>query len=354
MGRKVVLVFVAIAVAVALPTLARRSWLVAANGAVPALALPTSGKIALADAKPPMLISVNPDGSARRVLGRCQQLATACRIRPYSWSPDGRRLLFFRADLARLESYSLFVVDASGRNLRRLASCRYCGPPVGSGATWAPSGWRIAFPGAKGLVVADLRRGVTRQLTGCGASCIDLDPAWSPNRLKIAFVRRGSLYTVKPDGSALTKLTSAPPFARHPAWSPDSRQLTFDGTDKIYAVAADGSHQTLLLDGSSGSGPGVPSWSPDGSRILYFNTRGTPGAFTAEVWVMKPDGTDQDRLYQSGCCVNNWSPPIWSPNGQSIAFSADSAGGVLTMNSDGTQLHTLSASPSDIAWQPIP
>jgi TolB protein len=324
----------------------------ASTGGQAELGAAENGQIALVESMSSVLSSVNPDGSARRVLARCRE-SSMCRIRTFAWAPNGLRLFFFRAE-SQSRSYSLYVVDADGRNVRRLARCGYCGLIApGSRAAWSPDSSRIAFIGTNGLSIVDVRRGVTRRLTRCGSPCSGLYPAWSPDGSKIAFAREGSLYTVNPNGSALTKLTSVPPFARDPAWSPDGRQLAFEGADQIYVVDADGSHQTLLLDGSSGSGPGVPSWSPDGTRILYFNTPGTPGAFTAEVWVMNPDGTEQRRLYHSGCCVLSWSPPIWSPDGKLIAFSADSAGGVLVMTSDGTDLRTLSATPSEVAWQPM-
>ena len=59
-----------------------------------------------------------------------------------------------------------------------------------------------------------------------------------------------SLYTIKPNGTALTKLTSAP-YASDLAWSPDGRQLTFDGPNQIYIIDADGSDQTLLRMGGT-------------------------------------------------------------------------------------------------------
>jgi Tol biopolymer transport system component len=150
------------------------------------------------------------------------------------------------------------------------------------------------------------------------------------------------------------QLTAPAPEQTRARYSTESGYVERDGVKLYYGVYGSGEPTVfLLLDGASGSGPNVPSWSPDGTRLLFFYTPGTPGAFTAEVWVMKPDGTERSRLYQSGCCVETWSPPIWSPDGTSIAFSANTAGGVLVMNSDGTHLRTLSPSPSDIAWQPI-
>ena len=38
---------------------------------------------------------------------------------------------------------------------------------------------------------------------------------------------------------------------------------------------------------------------------------------------MNPDGSAKQRLYHSGCCVVSWAAPIWSPDGQKIAFAAD-------------------------------
>jgi hypothetical protein len=49
---------------------------------------------------------------------------------------------------------------------------------------------------------------------------------------------------------------------------------------------------------------------------VFFNTPGEPGGYVAEVWTMNADGSDQQRLYRSGCCIGAWAAPIWSPDGR--------------------------------------
>jgi Tol biopolymer transport system component len=187
----------------------------------------------------------------------------------------------------------------------------------------------LSSPPQDGLGLIGASNGTQLRLTDSA----DADPAWSPSGSTIAFARGGSIYTIKPDGTGLTELASLPGVLDHPAWAPDGTRIVFDelsaGSDGIYVVNADGSDLTLLRAGAQASGPGAPSWSPNGRQILFFNTPRVLTGFTAEVWAMKPDGSDARRLYHSRCCVGEWFPPIRSPDGRSIAFSADSAGGIF-------------------------
>jgi Tol biopolymer transport system component len=178
--------------------------------------------------------------------------------------------------------------------------------------------------------------------------------AWSPAGSRIVFAIGAGLYRVRPEGSGLARIVTASQDIADPDWSPDGTRIVFDGGDSIYVVDADGSHLKKLLGGAFGSGPGVPSWSPNGRRILYFYTPGTSGHFTGEVWSMKPDGSDRRRLYSAGCCVGAWSPPVWSPDGRWIAFAgATESDGVVVMDADGGHRRQLHDLPSAVAWQPL-
>ncbi|MBO0719957.1 MAG: PD40 domain-containing protein, partial [Blastocatellia bacterium] len=71
-------------------------------------------------------------------------------------------------------------------------------------------------------------------------------------------------------------------------------------------VNADGSGVKQLIGGGMN-----PSWSPDGSKILYEGFQG--------IWVVNADGSDAKRFIET---VPN-SHPTWSPDGQQIAFMDD-------------------------------
>src|SRR5882762_9340909 len=58
-----------------------------------------------------------------------------------------------------------------------------------------------------------------------------MDPAWSPNGLRLAFAgfRDGTpgIFVMNADGSALTRLTRSPSWDAHPTWSADGRRIAF-------------------------------------------------------------------------------------------------------------------------------
>jgi Tol biopolymer transport system component len=325
-------------------------------------AAPKNGKIAFVD-RTETLNVINPNGSGLRRLAACAAAAkiTGCDIRGYAWSPNARQLAFLRGHIPGaapdVTNLSLYVINANGSGIRRLAHPRRTSRIADSPVAWSPDGSRIVFVGADGLYVIRASTGAQIHLTDSRG---DADPAWSPSGSTIVFARGNSLYAIEADGSALTKLAAVAGAVGHPDWAPDGTRIVFDGLDEIYAVKADGSQLELLHSGgSAGSGPATPSWSPDGRDILFFNN-----GFTAEVWVMKRNGSHARRLYHSPCCVAFWHPPIWSPDGKSIAVSADScsrdcsfarrAGGIVLMDRNGRHRRRLSRSESEIAWQPIP
>jgi Tol biopolymer transport system component len=119
----------------------------------------------------------------------------------------------------------------------------------------------------------------------------------------------------KPTSSRMTAGDS------HPSWSPDGTRIVFQsriGTNsEIYMMDADGSNQIRLTNDPADDE--MPSWSPDGKRIIFSSNRDG----NREIYVMNADGSNQIRLTNNP--ANDWEPS-WSPDGKRIAFESSRGG----------------------------
>ena len=231
------------------------------------------------------------------------------------------------------------------------------------------------------IYVMDTDGGNQQNLTNNPAS--DHSPSWSPDGKRIVFVsdRAGhakdgihgrptyEIYVIDADGSNPQNLTNHRGDDGAPSWSPDGKRIVFSsdrdqGRDdphnsEIYVMDADGGKPQNLTN--SPHEDKYPSWSPDGKRIVFSSSR--EGHFrnllriTDEIYVMDADGSNEQRLTENR--NNDWQP-VWSPDGERIAFSSDTKGDVrifdiYVMDTDGGNLqnltnhHTWNGSPS---WSP--
>jgi Tol biopolymer transport system component len=215
------------------------------------------------------------------------------RIGSPSWAPDGSMLAFDAGS-------SSFIVDADGTNMRQLAA------GVRNPA-WSPDGTRLAVSnGQLGLVEAD-----GSGLRFLSPTVPGIHPAWAPDGRSIAYASAGppfDIWTVRPDGSDVTNLTSSESYDMFPAWSPDGARIAF-GADantsttglllqtEIMVMAADGSDRVNVT--RSPDIEGFPQWLPDG-RISFTTT-------TGELWVMGADGSGR-RKFASDVEAVAWRP----------------------------------------------
>ena len=91
---------------------------------------------------------------------------------------------------------------------------------------------------------------------------------------------------------------------------------------------------------------GSPSWSPDGTRIVFSSDRKGDWV-NYEIYVMDDDGGNLQRLTENR--NNDWSPS-WSPDGKRIAFSSDRKGDfesfeIYVMDADGGNQQNLTNHP---------
>lgn len=106
----------------------------------------------------------------------------------------------------------------------------------------------------------------------------DFQPSWS-SRKKIAFTsdRDGDteIYTMRPDGSQLRKLTSNKTGDEFPNWSPSGRTVFFHreakGSLDVYRVRARGGGIERLT--THAGGDGLPAPSPNGRMVAFASER---------------------------------------------------------------------------------
>jgi len=185
---------------------------------------------------------------------------------------------------------------------------------------------------------------------------------------------RQGIWIMNSDGSNKTNLTSTwdgnPPV--NPKLSPLGNKIVFNGPDAagpaivglpthdaIWVMDPNGSNRVQLTNPDTfGYGSDRdPSWSPDGTKIVY---RGGRRAFTdalqSGIWIMNSDGSDAKRIWQSSDEISQNIPdPVFSPDGTKIAFGKNSD--IYVINSDGTNLTQLTenSNPSwtnKPAWSP--
>src|SRR5688572_28857718 len=143
--------------------------------------------------------------------------------------------------------------------------------------------------------------------------------------------RHGSadIFRVRADGMGLERLTDDPAFDDQAALSPDGRSLAFvstrtAGTTDIYIL--DLKTRTVRNLTNSPGGDFRPSWSPDGRTIAFSSDRGTKlqrsagtweQVHAASVYVIGADGRDLKKVSSEGPLAGS---PKWSPDGTRLVF----------------------------------
>ena len=199
----------------------------------------------------------------------------------------------------------------------------------------APEPQKIALtrvfpgPGQIGLFIAAADGSDERPLPAVRDA--DYDPVWAPDGASIVFTseREGSadLFRVKPDGTALERLTDDPAFDDQAAFSPDGRQLVFvssrnDGFAHLWTMDLQTRQAKPLTSGSGGDFR--PSWSPDGRWIAFSSDRGSTLPFAhgrwehlhlVDLYLIRPDGTDLKRISEHG---NFCGSPKWERDSRRV------------------------------------
>ena len=167
----------------------------------------------------------------------------------------------------------------------------------------------------------------------------------------IVFSRDDDIFSANADATNLRRLTRTRGPEEDPSWSPDGARIVyrdsrrgFNKNDEIYVMAANGANRrnltTTLLNEWG------PTWSPDGKLIAYNRSN--------QLYVMRPDGGGKHVVAKI-----NGEYPAWSPDGKRLVFMSiqedfgavrDPNYDVFVVNVDGSGLRQLTDWRGEDGW----
>jgi TolB protein len=242
------------------------------------------------------------------------------------------------------------------------------------------------------------------------ALSVETQSGRKPHQGRIAFVANQGgnweLFVMNGDGTGMVQLTESPLDERSPAISPDGAQIAYttsDGALRVMNMETKSATQIPL----PANRYGYPTWTGDGSGIIYTVYKFTPGNEDADFFLYSfKDRKEQPFLTQTGpqdypsfsaeanalayissaatvvagvgsrvtqelwvvslkdskpaqlaLGSENETRPAWSPDGKWIVFSSNRKGNpdLWAINSGGEELTQLTDSPAaetSPAWSP--
>ncbi len=300
------------------------------------------------------IFAIDPDGGGQ------QRLTSGYGYSP-SWSDDGERVVFVGSSGEGEMEFNedIYVMDADGTNRRQITDTR----AYESSPSFFPDGETIAFARYSERNGADI---FTMKLDGTGLTKLTDDPGFwedsvavSPDGGKIAFSRynrSSEIFVMDADGSDIANVTKTGRVDEFGAdWSPDGRKIAFtsyrfSGMEGLAAEARDGGT-------SAPDALGPESLAREASEPKDHT--GEPQE-DVEVSVMNADGTGRRDL-TAGRAYDVL--PAFSPSGNRIVFSRmtfderSEKSELVVMRADGANKRQITDTPRAFEygadWQPL-
>ncbi|HEX4998387.1 MAG TPA: hypothetical protein VFY29_09180 [Terriglobia bacterium] len=231
------------------------------------------------------------------------------------FSFDGKKIIF-QSTREPYKCDQMFTMNLDGSDVKRLSS--------GLGRTtcgfFTPNGKRVIYAS-----------------THLGGPDCPPNPDRSNGYVWPIF-RTFDIFSAKPDGSDLKRLTTTDGYDAEGVVSPDGRKILFtsarDGDLELYEMNVDGSDQRRLTVGLGYDGGAF--YSQDGQWIVWRANRPATAEEIArykelfarelvmpsqmEIMLMRADGSQVKQLTSNGAA--NFAP-YFHPNGRQIIFSSD-------------------------------
>lgn len=247
-----------------------------------------------------------------------------------SWTPDGRLFVFLaqsdRVPRWRMQ-YDIWAVRENRFGGLREAPVRL---------TEGPIGYLAAVPSPDGKHIYALGRddhGVLVRFNKQAGKFVPLfEHLWatqtdfSHDGKWMAYVSLPdrTLWKVRRDGSEPTQLTVPPIGVHEPHWSPDGSHIAFMGEPsrgryRLYQVSSAGGTPSEMAPFDHHD-QGVPTWSPDGGRIVFGDLKNREPGEEMSIHVLDVSRQSLEPLPDS---KGLWTAR-WSPDGKRVlALSAD-------------------------------
>jgi len=197
------------------------------------------------------------------------------------WSPDGENIVFTSApdygskildsEYVKTKGNSdIYIVNVDSKKQIKLTD----NPTNDVASSWSPDGRKLLYFSRRGnleIFVIDIDTKSELRLTN--NSVDDYNPIWSPDGKKIAYVCDCMLYLMDPDGKNQVKLTDKSQcYVSYGVWSPDSKKIAFVAEpphppqnkifpDDIYIIDID-SKNLKNLTNTPDYWEASPSWRP--------------------------------------------------------------------------------------------
>jgi TolB protein len=204
---------------------------------------------------------------------------------------------------------------------------------------WGQDRSRMELMNSLGEVVGEIPTAVACPTT----------PGLAPDASRIAFTDCGSsaLHVVNIDGTDETRLGDE--FGYNATWTPAgdrivySRRATTSGSIATMNPSGSDVQPVTALPDELAFDPDV---SPDGSKVVFVRARATVPT-TTSIHVINMDGTGERLLWEGDAYHAH---PSWSPDGSRIVFSQDVPSGLYVIGAQGGTPVALVLNQSSIVW----
>lgn len=296
-----------------------------------------------------------------------------------AWSPDGRSIAFMRFSPDNTGEVLLISSAARGSE-RQLAKVTAPYPDYRNLKllAWSPNGrWLVVLDvrgiqAGSGLSLLSMETGEKRKLTVPPAGYDDLEPAFSPDGTRLAFVRRasrfaGDVYMVEMSKAMQVRgepkrLTFDHRPNGSPVWMPNGQALLFTrydlpGRPSLWKMTLSNPPRLEPVPISADNASAL-ALSPRGDRLLYASQMNN-----ANLWAVDLPVAGSSRR---GIAIPRpWSAssqedltPSFSPDGRQVAFQSTRSGWdeIWVADRDGSHPHQLIELRGSVAgfphWSP--